>query len=668
MAPGQNGTLPRLTAETTRRQASSNFFGVSGVMGFNSLASYAGACDYQTYRKMSRDPTLALARAMAKLPILGASHSFEADDGVPDQVVETVQKAVDGIWGDLVEVLLWALEYGWKSGELIWENTAAGLVPVRFKPLAVDTTCILVDADTGSYLGVRQGDADLRWGKSVYFGNEVEDQNYYGVSRHENVRQLVWGPWQDLMTKLHTYFAKGAGVIPIVRYPIGEGADESGANDDNFKRARDISENLSAARGICYPTEISNAMIDAAIKGAKIDDMQAWTIDFLEARAGHGDEFLGSARYLDSLKMRGWLVPERAGIEGQNGTKAEAEVHGDVGVGVAEQTHQAICRAVSRQVVDPILVYNFGPQMRGKVRIVAAPMVDDARALVRDIVKSVLTNPAAIDVLLSSTDFDAMLDQTGIPKGEQVVDAAALLQGHGANAPADPNAPKPGPGGPPKPPAPKTPADQRKEIAASMERIHAALMRGGNGTRRTIIASDGPHKWACAYAPLPQPQAAAVLALGRRIPDDQLASDGRETEPHVTIKYGIGADDPEAVRAIVEASPPIKVVFGAASVFANDEYDVLKFDVWSDGLSRLNDAIDRAVPHVDTHDWYQPHATVAYLKPGTGQLYAGDKSLEGQEAVIDRVVFSDRAGRKTVMMLKGPTAPAPEADDPAPED
>ncbi len=659
MAPGTNGTLPRLTTETTRRQARPLLVGSAFGFGSNIGPGYG---DYQTYRKMSRDPTLALARAMAKLPIMGATHSFKADDDVPDHVVEMVQKAVDAQWCDLVETLLWSLEYGWKSAELIWDNTPDGLVPVRVKPLAVDNTRILVDADTGSYLGVRQGNADLRWGKSVYYGNEVEDQNYYGVSRHENVRELVWGPWRDLMSKLHTYFAKGAGVTPIVRFPIGEGQDESGANDDNFKRAQTLIQELSAAHGVCFPTEISNAMIDAARGGAKIDDMQSWAIEFLEARAGHGDEFVNAARYLDSLKMRGWLVPERAGTEGQMGTKAEAETHGDVGVGVAEQTHQGICRAVSRQVVDPILVFNFGAAMKGKVRIVATPMVDDARTLVRDIVKSVLTNPASVDILLSSTDFDSMLDQTGVPKGEQVVDPASLLPG--AQPPPAPNGVPPKPG---VPQPPKTPAAQQKEIAASMERIHAALMRGGT-TRRMVRLSDGPHKWACAYAPLPEPQASTILRLGASIPDAQLASDGRETEPHVTIKYGIGSDDPEAVRAIVEASPPIKVVFGQASVFASDEYDVLKFDVWSEGLGRLNDAIDRAVPHVDTHDWYQPHATVAYLKPGTGQLYAGDKSLEGQEAVIDRVVFSDRAGRKAVMMLKGPTAPEPEADDPAAED
>lgn len=505
--PPPDATPATLQVEQTKRQQSS-FWGVGstnwgGLGGLGGFSSTFRAGFYDTYRLMNRDPTLALARAMAKLPIKAATHSFEADDGVPDHVIEAVQKAVDPLWGDVVDAMCWALEYGWKSAELIWAYEDGQLVPKRVKPLEVDTTSILVDAVTGSYLGVRQGTAELLWGKSLYYGNEVEDQNYYGVSRHENVRELVWGPWKDLMKRLHTYFAKGAGVIPVVRYPIGTGADENGLNDDNFKRARSIINELSGAAGVCFPYEAPQALIDAAIQsGGKITDLAAWTIDFLEAKAGHGAEFDTTANYYDKLKLRGWLVPERSGIEGVHGTKAEAEAHGDVGVGCAEETHKGIClRVGNAQLIDPFLSYNFGPQMMGKVRMVPAPLVDDAKAVVRDIVKAVLTGPAALDVLLTLTDFDAMLDQAGVPKGKEVVDPAQLLQdrqaGTGQPGEDDPNAPADPEGGPPgKPPKPQTPAEKQKAIAASMERVHAALMRGSTSRRGARLALES-HKWSC---------------------------------------------------------------------------------------------------------------------------------------------------------------------------
>lgn len=655
MGPGQNGTLPiDLFNEQTGRQSDSSFFGVASSLGRFGSTFSIGRGDYDTYRLMNRDPTLALARAMAKLPIMGATHSFEADDGVPDLVVETVQHAVDELWTDILETLLWALEYGWKSAELIWEKTADGVVPVRVKPLAVDDTVILVDEKTGSFAGVQQGAAKLAWGKMLYYGNEVEDQEYYGISRHENVRSLVWGPWKDLMKRMHTYFEKGSGVIPIVRYPLGKGKDAQGANDTNFKRAYSLINDLTRAKGVCFPSEVAASMADFAVRtGAKIADVAAWSIEFLEAKAGHGEEFAGAARYYDSLKMRGWLVPERAGIEGQMGTKAEAEAHGDVGVGTAEQTHNGICRAVNRQLIDPILSWNFGVGMRGAVRIKPAPLVDDAKSLVRDIVKALLTNPSAIDLLQTKADLDAMFDLAGVPKLQEVLDFTP--DGRPAlDAPDQQDQPEQQPPSGIKA-ARRRPADQSRAIIAAMTRIYDTLRPGAPAPRRRPLRmAAGTHKWATAYARMTGAPADAIRMLNAKIPDDQLAGDGREDNPHVTIKYGLAPDNAELLRPIVEASPPIKLTFGSTSIYATDVQDVLKFDVWSDGLRALNEAIDAAVPHVDKHDWYLPHMTVAYLKPGTGQLYAGDRSLEGQEVVIDRVVFSDRMGNETEIMLKGP--------------
>lgn len=635
-----NGTIdrPPATGERTSRQDVGGFrnSGIGSSMGFNLFSGSLSRGSYATYRSMSHDPTIALARAMAKMPVKGAAHSFEADDGVQDAVVEVVQTAVDGIWFDSVDALLWSLEYGWKSAEIIWENRGA-LVPDRIKPLSVDTTRILIDSDTGTMLGVMQGLAELRWGKYIYLGNEVEDQDYYGVSRHENVRELVWGPWKDLMNRMGVYFEKGAGVIPVVRYPQGDGTDENNSPKARFEQAQHIINQLSAAKGVCIPLEVVEWIQDALRSGAKMDQVSSWAIEFLEAKAGHGTEFMESARYYDSLKMRGWLVPERAALEGQMGTKAEAETHGDVAVGLAEDLHARVCRAMNRQVVDPILSYNFGPSMRGRVRIKPAPMVDESKQLIREIVTALLTNPQSLDVLRGTLDLDSMYDQVGVPKAERVIDAADM-------PPEDGKVPAPRPA--------------QRDIAAAMDRVHRALLRAGRPGGRPLIMAAGPHKWACAYATLPEPHAAAVLAMAASIPDDQLAKDGRETSPHVTVKYGIGSDDPAAVRAVLEASPPVKVAFGQTSVFANPDADVVKVDVYSDGLRALNEAIDKAVPHVDTHEWYQPHVTVAYVKPGAGQLFAGNKSLEGQEAVIDRVQVSDRMGRTVEVELKGAGLPS----------
>jgi 2'-5' RNA ligase len=166
------------------------------------------------------------------------------------------------------------------------------------------------------------------------------------------------------------------------------------------------------------------------------------------------------------------------------------------------------------------------------------------------------------------------------------------------------------------------------------------------------------HDYASTQLDLPEETASAIKQLGESIPDEHLADDGREDKPHVTVKYGLHGDDPEAVRALLADEPPITVKLGKTSFFPNGESDagdVVKVDVESPALRRLNKKIADALPHTDTHPTYKPHATVAYLKPGLGKKYSGNESLVGHTVTLDRITFSDKkrqqdgdpAGRQT---------------------
>lgn len=96
---------------------------------------------------------------------------------------------------------------------------------------------------------------------------------------------------------------------------------------------------------------------------------------------------------------------------------------------------------------------------------------------------------------------------------------------------------------------------------------------------------------------------------------------------------------------------PIWMTIGRLSLFQQPEHDVLKLDVESKGLERLNAELGR-LPNVQTHDNYQPHLTVAYLKPGTGYKYLADPSfLEWQSYVFTELTFSDRERRQTELAL-----------------
>ncbi len=160
----------------------------------------------------------------------------------------------------------------------------------------------------------------------------------------------------------------------------------------------------------------------------------------------------------------------------------------------------------------------------------------------------------------------------------------------------------------------------------------------------------------------------ALLAHGASIPDSKLAADGRETQPHITVKYGLHGNDPAEVAKVLQNIPPITATLGKTSLFSNDDADVLKVDVDSPDLHRLNKLIAEALPNTDTHPEYQPHATIAYLKPGQGKAYSGQTvpGVTGQQVTLDHITFSGKNGEQVDIPLQGTPAQAPAADLAAP--
>ena len=181
-------------------------------------------------------------------------------------------------------------------------------------------------------------------------------------------------------------------------------------------------------------------------------------------------------------------------------------------------------------------------------------------------------------------------------------------------------------------------------------------------TDSTCAACAGwKHKFASTQINLPTGIAQHVRAFGLRIPREDLCQEegdrGLETEIHCTLKYGINSPDVAPVRTVLRGEPPIKVRLGKVSVFpATDghEFDVVKIDVDSPDLHRLNAKIAAACAHTDRFKTYKPHVTIAYVLPGRGKRYAGDTSFVGREFAVDEVMFSNQPGERTRIKMTGP--------------
>jgi 2'-5' RNA ligase len=166
------------------------------------------------------------------------------------------------------------------------------------------------------------------------------------------------------------------------------------------------------------------------------------------------------------------------------------------------------------------------------------------------------------------------------------------------------------------------------------------------------------HSFASTQVNLPKDLASRVRALGAQVKDSDLAKDGRETVPHITVKYGLDARTPEDVVTLLRSQPPARITLGRLSAFlaseTGSESDVLKLEVDSPDLERLNKLLSESVAHTTTFSLYQPHVTAAYVKAGRAERYLElYNELEGTEFLVDEVMFSNQDGEVTTVKLEG---------------
>lgn len=127
---------------------------------------------------------------------------------------------------------------------------------------------------------------------------------------------------------------------------------------------------------------------------------------------------------------------------------------------------------------------------------------------------------------------------------------------------------------------------------------------------------------------------------------------GLENEPHTTLLFGLHEEvSEEDVQAVLDNFVFHTCKLHNVSTFNNPQYDVLKFDVIGDSLHEVNEEL-KQYPYTSNFPDYHPHATIAYLKPGTGKKYI--EMLKGQEFELTptHAVYSKPNGDKIDLQIK----------------
>ena len=130
---------------------------------------------------------------------------------------------------------------------------------------------------------------------------------------------------------------------------------------------------------------------------------------------------------------------------------------------------------------------------------------------------------------------------------------------------------------------------------------------------------------------------------------------GLEDEPHCTLLYGLHKEvNVKEVEKALDKFTYYTCKIHNPSLFKNEKYDVLKFEVKGDNLKETNSELKK-LPHTSNFPDYKPHLTIGYLKSGKGEKYVKllkDKEMDEFELAPQQVTYSSPDNKKTKLNIK----------------
>jgi len=410
----QSNLIPVEMKEHTRQQV----FGQPGELSEPNLDNKL-LKNYKTYREMRYDATIAFIRMLNVAPLVMAGWSYEEKQGAPVGARDFIEKNLEPWRTRLMKTAIEGyIDFGWAGYEVVLEvDCNLQHVVKKIKPLTQDYTDILIDIENGDFMGFRQdmsGEAvDLSIYNSLLLAFDVEGTYWYGSPLLENIRR-AYESWNKVQLAADRYDTKIAGSHWVIHYPVGSSpynGSALGEDWDNYDIAVDILNKLVASGKIVIPRKVSQHIED--LNAVQPED--AWKIEILSDSGKGSTQFIERMKYLDALKARGLGTPERAVFEGQFGTKAESEVQADFAIVNVEARHFAVTQQTNQQLIDLLLLLNWGKATKGTVYVKPVPLTNEKKQWLQSLYTTLLGDPDLLAGEASEIDMTALRKSLQVP-------------------------------------------------------------------------------------------------------------------------------------------------------------------------------------------------------------------------------------------------------------
>lgn len=401
---------------------------------------------YETYRQIRRDPTVALARALAIAPVIAGEWSIEEDDDAPKGAADLIYETFVSAREPYIQTALeGGCDFGWQPFEKIFGFSKDGWLTIkRLKPLLQDITQIVTLRESGAFAGFQQfnivsgSPVILPLSQSFNVAFRVEGTQWHGQALLENIRE-EFVTYYDCEDGAKRYDKKLAGSHWVVHHPPGSSM-VNGAMLPNDQIADAILGALRSSGSIRVPMAIAKFVDN--LNSDNATPVKQWIIEILSDTSSRQPAFVERLKHCEARLVRGLLVPERSVLEGSFGTKAEAGVHAGLAVAQREVEHRHLTRMLNWHCVDQVLALNWSDRARGTVRLKPAPLIDEKQAWLRGIYEKLLATPTGAVELSSWVDYEGLSTALGVPMLDTPIEAIAppqpIIPGVDPNQPQNP--------------------------------------------------------------------------------------------------------------------------------------------------------------------------------------------------------------------------------------
>lgn len=374
---------------------------------------------YDCIRKLRKDPTVQLARWAVLAPMIHTPWVYESTNKLGTQeMFDAVEQSLAPLRDFLLQQAVFGTcDFGWQPFEVVYKPEGGQVIISNFKALLQDYTDILVYLNNGGFAGFVNEPLATGVNNSHIIPEEyslctnfsVEGTDWYGYSVFQSLKPVIES-WDTVENTASRYDRKVAGASWIIYYPVGK-TPYNGVLTDNAEIAKQQLSRLEASGGAVIPDEIQEWLDDTIDREAK----GKWRIELMSANTSTQSSFVDRQKYLDALKMRAFGLTERSVLEGSHGTKAEADVHGNVSLAIVHSKHKLICNQITTGPVYNFMRYNFGEKYEKAVCVRPAPLVDTQFATVKDIYRLIMQTPETLYEEVENIDIKAMRTELGIP-------------------------------------------------------------------------------------------------------------------------------------------------------------------------------------------------------------------------------------------------------------